>query len=668
MTAMGADKAKKIIIVGSPNVGKSVLFNNLTGQHATVSNYPGTTVEILKGKARIGGDSFEVIDTPGMYSFSSLSEEEAIARRIIFEERDALLVHVVDAKNLDRMLPLTLQILEANLRVVLVLNMMDEARRLGFHFNRRSLQEQLGISVVETVLTKSEGMDEVKHMISSAFRQGPGQRSHSEVSFLGNARHVIEPAVGRVVDLLRGDYRISKRTVAILLLSDDEEILARVGEKESPNDIEEMKREISTLREKWKSPVEYERAVSFRAVTDRMTNEVIQSPDQARKTPPLWRRFGEILDRMTTQPLTGILILGLILYWGFFQFVGVFGAGTVVDFLEEDIFVGHLNPFFVWAAETFIPWGVARDLFVGEYGVLTLGLRYALSLILPIVTFYFLVFSVIEDTGYLPRLAMLIDRIFKMFGLSGRAVIPTVLGFGCVTMATMVTRTLPTKRERFIATLLLALAIPCSAQLGVILALLSGNIFGLLIWGTVIGFIFVAVGTLVNRMLPGEPASFYMELPPLRFPKISNVFFKTYVRVKWYFIEILPFFIYASVMIWFGKLIGLFDVVIRWMEAPVSWIGLPPEAAFSFLMGFFRRDYGAAGLYDLAQAGVLDGVQIVIACVALTLFIPCIAQFLINIKERGWGAGVLISIFTVVVSFSTAFVLNAFLRYVGIVL
>lgn len=261
---------------------------------------------------------------------------------------------------------------------------------------------------------------------------------------------------------------------------------------------------------------------------------------------------------------------------------------------------------------------------------------------------------------------MLIDRTFKKIGLSGRAVIPMVLGFGCDTMATMVTRTLPTKRERIISTMLLALAVPCSAQLGVILALLSESFKGMLIWALVIGFMFLLIGYLTSKILPGQKPSFYMELPPLRWPKMSNVFTKTYIRVKWYFKEVLPLFILASVFIWIGQITGLFDLSVNLLEKPVNLIGLPDESAKVFLFGFFRRDYGAAGLYDINQQGLLNIKQLVVACIALTLFLPCVAQFLMTIKERGWKTGFGISFFILFFSFGAAYIVNLILTYFSI--
>jgi ferrous iron transport protein B len=211
-----------------------------------------------------------------------------------------------------------------------------------------------------------------------------------------------------------------------------------------------------------------------------------------------------------------------------------------------------------------------------------------------------------------------------------------VLGFACDTMATMVTRTLETKRERVLATLLLALAIPCSAQLGVMLALLSAYPLALGVWIGSLAVTFVLVGAITAKLLPGEPPSFHMELPPLRLPRVGNVLMKTYTRMHWYFVEVLPLFLLASVLLWIGDLTGALPWTVARLTPVVGLLGLPAETAAIFLFGFFRRDYGAAGLFDLSQQGLLDVVQITTAAVTLTLFVPCVAQFLMMIKERGW--------------------------------
>jgi len=233
-------------------------------------------------------------------------------------------------------------------------------------------------------------------------------------------------------------------------------------------------------------------------------------------------------------------------------------------------------------------------------------------------------------------------------------------------MATMVTRTLETVRERVIATVLLALAIPCSAQLGVILALLSNAPGALMVWSLCLILIFLLVGLLAAKLLPGETPMFYMEIPPMRLPQFSNVLTKTYTRMQWYFMEILPLFIIASVLLWLGKITGFFDKMVNAMTPIMSALGLPKESAVAFIFGFFRRDYGAAGLYDLQTQGLLNPRQLTVAAVTLTLFIPCVAQFLVMKKERGWNAALGIGLFVSVFAFGSGWLLNRFLLFTAI--
>jgi ferrous iron transport protein B len=648
-----------IAIVGSPNVGKSVLFNALSDRYVAVSNYPGTTVEVPRGKMKLDGRELEIIDTPGMYSLLPITEEERVARRLIMTEKPSAVIHVIDAKNLERMLPMTFQLIETGLPVILTLNIADEARKEGIHIDTVKLQSKLGIQVVETVATTGEGIPELRKAVTQASERRTGRKEAKAMEYAPEIAGAIDKLSSRIA-VPTENAGISSHSMALLLLQGDEEI-RELMKKVSPDDYNDLNETAEKLQRQSGDPLDYRIAVSLKEKSHEVAAQVTTETDAKVGT-------REKLSKLTMHPVTGFPILFLILYFGLYKFVGVFGAGTVVDFLEGTVFEGYINPVLISFFEGIIPWGALSDLFVGEYGVLTLGVRYAVALILPIVTFFFLVFAVIEDTGYLPRLAMLIDRTFKKMGLSGRAVIPMVLGLGCDTMATMVTRTLPTKRERVISTLLLALAVPCSAQLGVILALLEGKPAAALIWAGVVALVFLLIGHLASKVLPGTGASFYMEIPPLRLPKLSNVLVKTYVRVKWYFKEVLPLFIAASALIWLGEITRLFGLLVFLLRKPVELVGLPDEAAEVFLFGFFRRDYGAAGLYDLNKTGVLDGVQLVVACVALTLFLPCIAQFLMNVKERGWKIGAGMSAFILLFSFAVAFVLNAVLRGLGVTL
>ncbi len=470
---------------------------------------------------------------------------------------------------------------------------------------------------------------------------------------------LLESALASIEGLLSGSYAVSKRTIGLLLLQGDPEIERQVKEQEGAlyTSIQDA---VAKIEASYSQPLSYVIALRQRQEVQRIVAVTVRRKEKLSKV------FAESLSRAMMNPLTGVPILFIFLYFGLYRFVGVFGAGTLVDFIEGTIFGEWLNPWFSSLTIRLIPLKPLQDLFVGEYGIITLGLSYAIAIILPIVGTFFIVFSIIEDSGYLPRLAMLIDRVFKGIGLSGRAVIPMVLGFGCDTMATVVTRTLETRRERIISTLLLALAIPCSAQLGVIFAILSGRGLVLLIWVGVVGFILLLVGYLAAKVIPGERASFYMEVPPLRLPRLSNILVKTYTRMEWYFVEVLPVFILASVLLWAGKLLGVFDLVIGGLEPVVKLIGLPPEAAVAFVYGFFRRDFGAAGLYDLHSSGVLSGIPLLVAAVTLTLFIPCIAQFLVMLKERGVKTALAIAFFTFPFAFLVGFALNQVLTRLAV--
>jgi len=644
---------RRVLLVGSPNVGKSMLFNRLTGRYVTVSNYPGTTIELSRGFSQISDRKYEIIDTPGMYSLSAITDEEKVASDLLLNGLTDAVVHVVDAKNIERMLVLTLQLIEAGLPVILVLNMADEADRLGIRIDVAELERILGIYVVKTTATTGEGVkmliDRIPHVHAGRFEQ---------IDY-GTA---IENSISVIVEQLAEQGHISRRTRALLWLQgscDYAGCAAGAGESPSENFIMNAIRDCSSHIE---HSVHYHLTVAIQDKVKQIVRAAVSFPGAH------VRDFGERLSRLCMHPVGGLPILFAVIYFGVYRFVGGIGAGTLVDFLEGTIFETHINPFMVKVFSTIIPWQTVQDLFIGEYGVVTFGIRYAIALVLPIVGTFFLAFSILEDSGYLPRLAMLIDSVFKKIGLSGRAVIPIVLGFGCATMATMVTRTLETKREKIIASILLALAIPCSAQLGVILGLVAGHPYAFVAWVGFVGAVFVLAGTLMARLFPGAKPSFYMELPPLRLPRPGNVAVKTYSRMVWYFKEIFPLFILASVLIWIGQITGIFQFLVNALVPVVNAIGLPDEASVAFLFGFFRRDYGAAGLYALQDDGLMTGNQLAVAAITLTLFLPCIAQFLIFKKECGFKIAIVTSICICVVAFATGFLANSLFNLLGIVL
>lgn len=646
-----ASAAPKIVLVGNPNVGKSVLFNALTGAYTTVSNYPGTSVEVSRGHCVITGQRYEILDTPGMYSMMPISEEERVARRILLAEEPHAVVHVIDARNIERMLPMTLQLVEAGLPVILVVNILDEARRLGMELDLELLQKNLGIPVIGAVMKRRKGLEELRQAIAS-YAMVPHR------PFVYGAD--LERDIHAVVRLIHGEYRLSRRATSLLLLQRDEDIEELVAGQESAADFEQLREALRQILFKRRADLHLQISLERRNVCRDMLQGVVTQRVTQQET------WADRLSRWMMNPLTGIPILLLVVYFGLFQFVGVFGAGILVDFLEGRLFEGYINPPIIALAREHLTASWLFELIAGEYGLWTLGIRYAVALVLPIVGSFFLIFSILEDTGYFPRLALLVDLLFKKIGLSGRAVIPMVLGFGCDTMATLVTRTLETRRERVIATLLLALAIPCSAQLGVILGLLSAEPRALMVWSLFLLLVFLLVGFLAARLLPGENPVFYMEIPPLRWPQWRNVLVKTLSRMQSYFVEILPLFLIASLILWAGKMTGMLGNVIALLAPVVRLIGLPVEATTAFVFGFFRRDFGAAGLYDLQSAGFLSVAQLTVAAVTLTLFVPCIAQFLVMFKERGLRVALTIFVFVTVLAFSCGWLLNRILSATGL--
>jgi ferrous iron transport protein B len=547
----------RIVLVGNPNVGKSVIFGRLTGRYATVSNYPGTTVSVMRGRALVGAEVCDLIDTPGVNALAGeLSEDEQITRRILESDEADLIVQVADARNLRRALMLTSQLGAFGKPVVLVLNLIDEARARGVDVSAEALALEIGIPVVETVATEGRGLDRLREALTFAGLPlvSPGG-AHAAWAHELTERH----------------RRVRRHTVG---------------------------------------------------------------------------RWQEALGRAVREPLTGLPILLAVLYVTYL-FVGVFGAQTLVELIEEGLFGAWINPAAV-ALTSYLPWAPLRDFFVGEFGLVTMGLTYALAIVLPVVSTFFLIFGFLEDTGYIPRLAIFCDRIFRAMGLNGKAVLPMVLGLGCDTMATMTTRILGTPKERLIAIVLLALGVPCSAQLATILGILGGISFlALATLFTVVVLQLVVVGWLAAQILPGERSEFIMELPPIRLPQVRNLLTKTLLRIRWYLGEAVPLFLVGTVLLFVLDRVGGLAVLSRAAEPLVAgWLGLPTESAHVFIMGFLRRDYGAAGLFDMAGKGLLTATQSVVALTVMTLFVPCVANLLMIVKER--GPRVALAILTVV--------------------
>lgn len=607
-----------VALVGHHNVGKSLIFQRLTGSRVTVANYPGTTVEVARstGISTLGST---LLDTPGVITFPTRTDDERATSRALLEEPLRAIIQVGDAKNLRRTLLLSFQLIEMERPMLLVLNMTDEADVRGVHIEHQKLSEQLGVAVVPTVAIRGEGLDKLGQALAD---------STAPVPKLHYAKP-IEDTLQELIPLMPASS-LSARGLALFWLSGDPE--ADDWLRQSSDDVS------------WQQIVAYQTALETAlgqpasaaildtrlAYVEHLSRVVLL--DAGAPSDGLLARLGSI----SVHPIWGFPMLAGVLA-AVYLFVGHFGAGVLVDLLEVKLFGEILNPWIIRTVESLSPIPLLTEFLVGPYGLWTMGMTYALALILPIVATFFLAFGVLEDTGYLPRLSVVTNRFFSRIGLNGKAVLPMVLGLGCVTMATMTTRVLESRRDRTLATLLLALGIPCSAQLGIVMGMLAAiSLSATMIWAAVVVAVMLVVGWLAAQLLPGSRTPLMIELPPLRRPVASNLVVKTLARVEWYLKEVVPLFLLGTaIMFLLAKTGILAGLISAGTPLITGWLGLPPEASEAFVMGFLRRDFGASGLFVLGSEGLLSPIQATVAMVTITLFIPCAASVFMIAKERG---------------------------------
>jgi ferrous iron transport protein B len=622
------------VLVGTANVGKSALFGALTGRYATVSNYPGTTVDVSSAHAMVDGARVLVLDTPGTSSLIPLSEEERVTRDVLLGRNIRAAAVVADAKDLRRGIALALQLAEMGIPFAVCANMMDEAEADGLAPDLELLAFRLGVDVVPTVATRGVGLLGVREALSRA------RPAAACVAYPPD----VERAVASLLPYMPKE-QVAPRGLALMALAstDLEWLWPRLTSRGRAH-VESARADLARAMVE---PAACAIARVRLAEADRLARESAPRPAARRL------RLAERFEALTIHPTWGYPILAAVLVL-VYAFVAKLGAGVLVDLLEDGLFAGIISPLATRLADAVVPWAWARDLLVGPYGIVTMAFAYALALILPIVSTFFVAFAVLEDSGYLPRLAVLSNRVLRGIGLNGKAVLPMVLGLGCGTMATLTTRVLETRKERMIAILLLALGVPCSAQLAVVMLLLAPlPLAATVLWAAVMAMSILTVGWLAARALPGESSELVIDLPPLRRPTLGNVLNKTLGRVEWYLKEAVPLFVIGTVILFVADRIGALEAAARFGEPVVSGLlGLPPSAATAFVAGFLRRDFGAAGLFRLAEQGQLDPVQALVATVTVTLFIPCFASFLMIARERGWTTA--LSVMAFVVSFALA--------------
>lgn len=591
-----------LVLAGNPNVGKSVFFNNLTGIYVDVSNFPGTTVDLSVGQFH----HYTVVDTPGVYGVSSYNDEEKAARdSILYAD---LILNVVDTVHIERDLFLTQQIIDMGKPVIVVLNMMDEVEKQGIKIDINKLSGTLGVPVIPASAIKGIGMDKIKAAILKG--GSIGNRLPEIHNHIQDAKNYVDT---------EGE--------ALMILEEDENIIERHHLKKKYG----YREDFYNLR---------------RTYINRLINLVVHRPDEQ-------RTFSGLLGNLMLKPITGLPFLALILFI-LYKLIGEVIAQHIVGITEGLIMGTYYNNFILSITEGFLDvHTLPGQLLIGEFGVITMVPVYIFGLLLPLVIGFYLFMSLLEDSGLLPRIAVLVDRVLNFIGLNGRAVIPIILGFGCVTMAVMTTRILGSRRERFIATMLLSVAVPCSAQLGVIMGIAAALSPAMTAWYVLSIFIvFVLLGTLLNLILPGQSSELLIDIPPIRMPQARNILKKTATKSKMFLYEAGPLFVLGAVLITILQYTDMLtQIADRFSPVTVNILQLPKEVTNTFIMGIIRRDFGAAGLNTMVAEGLLTSAQVVVALIVITLFVPCIASIMVIFKERKLSDALLIWINSFVIAF-----------------
>lgn len=541
----------KILLIGNPNVGKSVVFNRLTGMDVISSNYPGTTIDFAKGYLNVEGERAELIDVPGIYSLNPTCKAEEIAVQML-KEGD-LFIQVVNATNLERNLNLTLQLIQQRKPLLIALNLFDETKHIGISIDVERLANILGVPCIPTCALTGEGIKELVSGIKDARVSG--------FSFDDSQRW---------------------------------------------NEIGKIISQVQVIHRKHHS-------------------------------------FKEKLRDASIKPLTGIPILVIVLFLVF----------ALIRFIGEGLIRLVFDPFFerLWqplmqslsASLTESP--LFHDLLIGKlfdgqidygqsFGLLTTGLYVPIGAVLPYVLAFFTVLSVLEDSGYLPRVAVMVDNLMHRAGLHGLAIIPMLLGFGCNVPGAMATRILETRKEKFIAATLMSIAVPCMAMQAMLFGLLGKyGVRGLGIVFTTLLVVWLLLGAILKRMVRGGSPELFLEIPPYRIPYFKGLTKKIWMRLRWFLKEAIPFVLLGVLIVNLLYLFGIMQLISR-LASPVFNLlfGLPGEAAGALIMGFLRKDLAVGMLVPLN----LSFRQLVVASVVLSMYFPCIATFSVLLKELGF--------------------------------
>ncbi len=645
-----SDPEYNFALIGNMNVGKTSIFSRIATKKVKPINIAGSTVSI--NSATLKGEKGKVCDTPGILSIFSNNEDERATREVILSEQIGGgingLVLVADAKNLKRSLAIALQYREFGLPMLFNINMLDEAVSRGIEIDTDRLSQLLGIEVTTTIAPEGMGIREMTGKF--------GELRHLNYSFFYPPE--LERFLHKIEDII-GNNRIAARGIALLLLHNDHGAKTYIQKKHGIEITEKISSLIDSYYEDNPNHSSHLLTEFYNTLASKITNKVQISEPPSKSS--LLMKFGD----MCTSFSTGIPIAICVLAAMYF-FIGEFGATYLVDTLNSKIFEGMLFPVVTQFTDR-LPTPFLRDMLMDpDFGIIPTGIFLALGLVLPVIFCFYISFGILEDSGYLPRISILLDNVFQKMGMNGKGVIPLVMGFSCVTMALLTTRVLNTEKEKNIACFLLYLCLPCAPLIAVMLIILEKmplsatiTLFSLLIVQALIA------GYFANKILPGQRSPLFLEIPPMRLPKPFAVLKMAFAKTYFFMVEALPIFILASLGVFLFQRIGGLTVLENTLGPVINHLmGLPEKSVQVFIKTMIRRESGATELEHLRS--VYTNLQLVINLLVMTLVAPCINSFIVLFKERGFKTGLAINITVFLYAIFLGSIVNHICLYFGV--
>jgi ferrous iron transport protein B len=628
----------RIALAGNANVGKSAIFNQLTGLNQIVGNWPGKTVERAEGTLHFKGYKIRVIDLPGIYSLSTFSMEEIVSRDYIAVEKPDIIINVVDASALERNLYFTLQLLELEAPIIIALNQVDLAAKKGIRTDVQKLSEVLGIPVVPTVAITGSGINELLSTVVAVIR-GELKLNPMKVRFGGEIEEKIQNLEKMVTDKLAHLCTVyPARWIAIKLLERDADVAGKLKNYENGNAVLEYAEKIAAELEKIHGETS---PVILASERYSLANKIAKETTTIESPPKI--SLEQKLDAITTHKILGYPILAAI---AALIFTTIFAGGNTLSDILNPLFAS-LSTHIANALSQFLPAAAVELITQGLFGGIVAGITIALPYIIP----FYVILALLEDSGYLPRAAFLMDSAMHKIGLHGKAFIPLMLGYGCSVPACIGCRIMETERERFLTAFVVVL-IPCAARTVVILGLV-GKYVGLHAALALYAFDLVlvfALGRIAFKALPGEPVGLIMEMPPYKKPSAKIIAIKTWNRTKDFVYMAFPIIVAGSLIIEALALSGFIDYIVNASEFLISgWLGLPAVAGIPLIFGVLRKELALILLEKaLWQQGMvltdLTAIQMIVFSLVVMIYIPCIATIATCIREFGWKKALAIAI------------------------